>query len=168
MNEVPVALLNFSTTDMLIYGVTVVKSELPYIFLSWVNISMEETLYEKLGEQNLALLVDRFYDRVFADERISHLFKTDKESIKEKQRLFLTQFLGGPDLYSQRYGHPRLRARHLPHPIGEEDAIAWLQCMSLAITSLTIDESLKDELFKRFISTAMFMVNRNENEDTAS
>jgi hemoglobin len=120
----------------------------------------EATLFDRIGEQNLRILVDRFYDLVFNNEVISRLFKTDKEVIKEKQRLFLTQFLGGPPLYSDRYGHPRLRARHLPHPITEEDAVAWLSCMSAAITSLSIDESLKDELFKRFIPTAMFMVNQ--------
>jgi hemoglobin len=120
---------------------------------------MQATLFERLGEENLRLLVDRFYNRVFEDERIAHLFKTDKELIKEKQRLFLTQFLGGPALYSQQYGHPQLRARHLPHIIREDDAIAWLSCMSAAITSLSVDESLKEELLKRFVSTAMFMVN---------
>lgn len=120
----------------------------------------EATLFDRIGEQNLKILVDRFYDLVFKNEVISRLFKTDKEVIKEKQRLFLTQFLGGPSLYSDRYGHPKLRARHLPHPITEEDAVAWLSCMSAAITSLSIDESLKDELFKRFIPTAMFMVNQ--------
>ena len=120
----------------------------------------EATLFDRIGEQNLSILVDRFYDLVFENEVISPLFKTDKEVIKEKQRLFLTQFLGGPPLYSERYGHPKLRARHLPHPITEEDAVAWLSCMSAAITSLSIDESLKDELFKRFIPTAMFMVNQ--------
>jgi hemoglobin len=121
---------------------------------------MEPTLFERLGEENLRLMVDRFYDLVFAHGQIAHLFKTDKNVIKEKQRLFLTQFLGGPPLYSEKYGHPKLRARHMPHPIGEEDAVAWLSCMSAAITSLSIEESLKDELFKRFIPTAMFMVNR--------
>lgn len=120
----------------------------------------EATLFERIGEQNLRILVDRFYDLVFKNEVISRLFKTEKEVIKEKQRLFLTQFLGGPPLYSDRYGHPKLRARHLPHPITEEDAVAWLSCMSAAITSLSIDESVKDELFKRFIPTAMFMVNQ--------
>lgn len=120
----------------------------------------QQTLFQKLGEDNLETLVDRFYDLVFNDERISHLFKTDKEVIKEKQRLFLTQFLGGPPIYSERYGHPQLRARHLPHPITEDDAVAWLSCMSTAITGMNIDEALKDELFKRFIPTAMFMVNR--------
>jgi hemoglobin len=123
---------------------------------------MQATLFEQLGEKNLEILVARFYDLVFSNEQISHLFKTDKEVIKEKQRLFLTQFLGGPALYSQRFGHPQLRARHMPHPIAQEDAVAWLSCMSAAITSLDIDETVKDELFKRFIPTAMFMVNQGE------
>ena len=120
----------------------------------------EKTMYERLGETNLGLLVDRFYDLVFQHPQIARLFKTDKEEIKEKQRLFLTQFLGGPAVYSERFGHPRLRARHLPHPIAEEDAVAWLSCMSTAITSLPIEEAMKDELFKRFVPTALFMVNQ--------
>lgn len=123
---------------------------------------MQPTLYEKLGADTITLLVERFYDLVFAHPEISHLFKTDKEVIKEKQRLFLTQFLGGPALYSQQYGHPQLRARHLPHPIGNDEAVAWLACMNKAIGTLPIDEPLKDELFKRFVPTAMFMVNREE------
>lgn len=121
---------------------------------------MEKSLYDKLGKENLELLVNRFYDRVFSHEVISRLFKNDKEEIKYKQFLFLTQFLGGPPLYSEKFGHPQLRARHLPHPIGEEDAIAWLSCMSEAITSLPVEPGIKDELFKRFIPTAMFMVNK--------
>lgn len=122
-----------------------------------------QSLFERLGEENLTTLVTRFYDFVFLHPQISHLFKTDKEVIKEKQRLFLTQFLGGPPLYSQQYGHPQLRARHLPHPIGDDDAVAWLECMNKAISSLSIEEPVKDELFKRFVPTAMFMVNREEN-----
>ena len=122
----------------------------------------EPTLYDRLGETNLRLMVDQFYDLVFENDQIAHLFKTDKNVIKEKQRLFLTQFLGGPPLYSNQYGHPQLRARHLPHPIASDDAVAWLSCMSTSITKLPIDEQLKDELFKRFIPTAMFMVNRGE------
>lgn len=125
---------------------------------------MEPTLFEQLGETNIARLVEKFYDLVFSHPEISHLFKTDKELIKEKQRLFLTQFLGGPPLYSQRYGHPQLRARHLPHPIGHDDAVAWLSCMAKAIGTLEVEETLKDELFKRFVPTAMFMVNREDEQ----
>jgi hemoglobin len=120
---------------------------------------MEKTLYDLVGEEKLKQLLDEFYDRVFSNPQIGHLFKTDKEVIKEKQRLFLTQFFGGPDLYSQRYGHPKLRARHMPHPISEQDAAAWLSCMSEALTTIDLEEPLKDEIFKRLINTAMFMVN---------
>jgi hemoglobin len=125
---------------------------------------MQATLYDRLGSDNIQILVDRFYDLVFQDERISRLFKTDKSVIKEKQRMFLTQFLGGPPLYSDQYGHPQMRARHLPHPIEQDDAVAWLNCMSRAIKSLDVEESLKDELLKRFIPTAMFMVNSGDQE----
>jgi hemoglobin len=118
------------------------------------------TLYERIGgADTLRLLTDRFYDLVFEHELISRLFKSDKEEIKEKQRLFLTQFLGGPQLYSDIHGHPMMRARHMPHTITEDDAIAWLQCMSAAVGELPIDKSLKDELFDRFPRTAFFMVN---------
>ena len=67
-----------------------------------------ESLYDQLGEQNLRRLLDRFYDLVFSNEVIGPLFKTDKAEIKEKQRLFLTQFFGGPPLYSEKNGHPKL------------------------------------------------------------
>ena len=120
---------------------------------------MNKSLFDELGEENIKVLVNRFYDLVFSDERIAHLFKTDKALIKEKQRLFLTQFLGGPALYSEVYGHPKLRARHLPHPIGIKEAEAWLSCMSQAIATLSVDKTIKDELIKRFVPTAMFMVN---------
>jgi len=125
---------------------------------------MQPTLYDRLGAENLRMMVDRFYDLVFEHEQIAHLFKSDKAEIKEKQRLFLTQFLGGPPLYSEKHGHPRLRARHMPHTIREQDAVAWLSCMSAAINSLSIDEALKDELFQRFVPTAMFMVNTGDDD----
>lgn len=120
------------------------------------------TPFDRLGPENLKLLVERFYDLVFANEEIRHLFKTDKEVIKEKQRMFLTQFLGGPPLYSEKYGHPQMRARHMPHPISQENAVAWLSCMAAALKTLPVEEELKDELFKRFVPTAMFMVNKED------
>ena len=119
-----------------------------------------KSLYERIGgDEALVMLTDRFYDLVFEHELISRLFKSDKDVIKEKQRLFLTQFLGGPQLYSDIHGHPMMRARHIPHTITEDDAIAWLQCMSGAIGELPISKELKDELFDRFPRTAFFMVN---------
>jgi hemoglobin len=119
----------------------------------------EKTLYERLGTENLQALVDQFYDLVFADSEIKDLFKTDKDLIKKKQFMFLSQFLGGPSLYSDVYGHPKMRARHLAHPISEDKAVAWLKCMHAAIDTLEISDEMKTELFERFPSTAFFMVN---------
>jgi len=119
----------------------------------------EKSLYERLGSENLNKLVNKFYDLVFEDEMIKDLFKSEKEEIKGKQFLFLTQFLGGPPLYSDVYGHPKMRMRHLPHAITEEKAVAWLKCMHAAIATLEIPDSLKSELFERFPRTAFFMVN---------
>ena len=123
---------------------------------------MENTLYDKIGPEVLQQLVDTFYDLVFKDPIISPLFVTDKNIIKEKQFKFLTQFLGGPGLYTEQYGHPRMRARHMPHPIAEEHAVAWLKCMYEAIQTLPLDETLKAELFDRFPNTAFFMVNKTD------
>ncbi|HSZ24848.1 MAG TPA: globin [Cytophagaceae bacterium] len=123
---------------------------------------MEHSLYDRLGKANLELLVGYFYDLVFEDPQIKHLFQNDKSEIMDKQFMFLSQFLGGPSIYSDKYGHPRLRARHIPHRITQSDAVAWLKCMSVAIGKLPISEELKDELFERFPQTAMFMVNTEE------
>ncbi len=126
---------------------------------------MEElpNIYERLGADNLQLLVDYFYDLVFTDEQLAPLFsKTPKEVIKNKQLLFLTQFLGGPAAYSELYGHPKMRARHMPHEITESKAIAWLQCMNKAVYQLPIDEQLKKELFSSFPKMAFHMVNTEE------
>jgi hemoglobin len=118
-----------------------------------------KTLYERLGAENLQELVDKFYDLVFEDSEIKDLFKTDKELIKKKQFMFLSQFLGGPTLYSDEYGHPQMRARHLPHQITEDKSVAWLKCMHAAIDTLKIPDEMKKELFERFPPTAFFMVN---------
>jgi hemoglobin len=118
------------------------------------------SIYEQLGAENLAMLIDYFYDLVFSNESLSPLFsKTPKDEIKHKQLLFLTQFLGGPTLYSEAFGHPKMRARHLPHAITENGAIAWLQCMGEAIKKLEIDDTLKKDVFSCFPQAAFHMVN---------
>ncbi|RYD98715.1 MAG: globin [Sphingobacteriales bacterium] len=123
-------------------------------------LAEEQSLYERIGgEPVLSALLDRFYDLVYEHELISRLFTGDKALIKHKQKRFLTQFLGGPALYTEEYGHPRMRARHMPHQITKEDAMAWLQCMAGAIKDMPVSEALKDELFNRFPRTAFFMVN---------
>ncbi|MEN9440332.1 MAG: hypothetical protein RLZ33_408 [Bacteroidota bacterium] len=119
-----------------------------------------DTLYNRIGSDNLKQLIDAFYDFVFANEKIGPLFQNDKEEIKEKQFLFLTQFLGGPGVYSERFGHPKMRARHIPHKITLEAKEEWLKCMRMAIDTLDqLDDALKVELYMCFPQVAQHMVN---------
>lgn len=118
-----------------------------------------ENLYDKIGPERLHELVERFYDRVFESPVISHLFQTDKLTIKRKQEAFLTQFLGGPQFYTAQFGHPRMRMRHLPHAITEEAAQEWLRCMKAAIETLDLSDDLKVALFNCFPPLAKHMIN---------
>ncbi len=119
-----------------------------------------KTLYESIGQERLKIVIDRFYDIVFFESSISHLFKTDQQVVREKQFMFLTQFLGGPQLYSQKYGHPKMRARHLPHAINEDAKDEWLRCMKIAIDSMNFEDNLGDALYNCFPQIAQHMVNR--------
>ena len=123
-----------------------------------------ETIYSKIGPDRLLVLVDKFYDIVFFDSKISHLFDSDKSQIRDKQYRFLTQFLGGPSLYSDKYGHPKMKARHLPHSIGEKERDEWLRCMKRAINEMEFEGDLGETLFNCFPHVAQHMVNRNDTE----
>lgn len=118
-----------------------------------------ENLYEKLGEANITQLVNGFYEHVFESPIIAPLFQTDRDEVKRKQKLFITQFLGGPALYSMEFGHPKMRMRHLPHRITEEAKNEWLRCMNLSINALPIEDRLKRELYDCFPKLAAHMVN---------
>ncbi|MEM6316200.1 MAG: globin [Bacteroidota bacterium] len=120
---------------------------------------MENTIYEELGKENLEKLVHKFYELVLANEVISPLFDTDMTIVKAKQIAFLTQFFGGPPLYNETYGHPRMKMRHLPHKITEAAAIEWLKCMNAAIRTLDIEEDFKVTLANCFPRLAAHMVN---------
>lgn len=117
------------------------------------------SLYSKIGPVRLRQLVDAFYERVFENEKLSPLFKTDKSVIRDKQYKFLTQFLGGPQLYTMEYGHPKMRMRHLPHVIDSEAKDEWLKCMKEAIQSMDFEDGLDDALYNCFPAVAAHMQN---------
>lgn len=122
---------------------------------------MTESLYEALGgAQTVSRLVNAFYPRVAADPDLAPLFPEDLAPVAERQRCFLTQFLGGPSLYSDLYGHPRLRARHLPFAITPQRARAWLRNMALAMDEIGLVGPARDECFQRLTLTAGHMVNQ--------
>ena len=119
-----------------------------------------ETLYNRVGPINLKKLIEVFYESIVNDSTISHLFESDISLIKEKQFMFLSQFLGGPQLYSEKYGHPKMRARHLPHAIDESAKEEWLRCMKKAIDTLELENGLGEALYNCFPQVAQHMVNR--------
>jgi hemoglobin len=118
------------------------------------------SFYEKIGEERLLKVIHTFYGHVFSSPIISPLFTIDKEEIMSKQIKFLTQFLGGPDLYSREYGHPQMRQRHLPHRIDEEAKEEWLRCMRLSIDTVFKDDmELGNNFYTIFPRIAQHMVN---------
>ena len=120
---------------------------------------LSQSPYEIIGPKTLERLVDVFYDLVAKDPDLSPIFPKDLTETKEKQRMFLTQFLGGPPLYSEQHGHPMLRARHMPFPVTPTRANAWLACMSKAMDEIGLDGEPRKAIFERLTLTAHHMVN---------
>jgi len=126
---------------------------------------MTQTIYESIGgEQTLRALVDRFYDLMdelpeAAGIRALHPEKLDHS--REKLFMFLSGWMGGPQLYVERFGHPRLRARHLPFPIGESERDQWLLCMNQALEDVVEDGFTRVQIARSFAQVADFMRNRD-------
>ena len=126
----------------------------------------KESPYIQLGgEEGVRRLVDTFYDVMeTAPEAadILALHPQDLTGSREKLFLFLSGWLGGPSLYIEAHGHPRLRARHLPFPIGRKERDAWLLCMDKALEQLAVDRVLHFQLMQAFQPTANHMRNQDE------
>ncbi len=122
------------------------------------------TAFERLGgEASVRALVDRFYDLMdlepgYAELRAVHGATLD--SARDKLFWFLCGWLGGPQHYVERFGHPRLRARHLPFSIGIRERDQWLACMRQAMGEQGVDTDLAQRLMEAFFNTADWMRNR--------
>jgi hemoglobin len=125
-----------------------------------------KSLYSEIGgQETIDILVDAFYPRVYADPVLAPLFQGDMEEIKRKQRMFLPQFLGGPALYSQEFGPPAMRARHLPFEVTPTRARHWLQCMKEAFQEIGLDQNPAGTAFyERLTQVAGIMVNTADSE----
>ena len=114
------------------------------------------------GAERLRALVDRFYDLMDGDSayrEIRDMHEVDLVPVRDKLYWFLSGWLGGPNLYVERLGHPRLRARHLPFPIGINARDQWLACMTQAMRDTGISEPMFGRLLKAFTDTADWMRN---------
>lgn len=128
-------------------------------------INEELSPYQRLGgEAAVRQLVDRFYelmDTLPEAQTIRALHLNDLSGSSDKLFKFLSGWLGGPQLYTQEYGHPRLRARHMPFPIDEAARDAWMLCMKKAIDEMEIDDALLTQhLIQSLFKTADFMRNQ--------
>ena len=117
------------------------------------------------GEEGIRMLVDAFYDHMDLDPEFAGIRKLHPESLdgsRDKLYWFLCGWMGGPNHYVERFGHPRLRARHMPFPIGSPERDAWMACMRLALVDCGIDSRLADWLMGQLSGTADWMRNQAE------
>ena len=130
--------------------------------------AVEINSYERIGsEEGLWKLVNTFYDNMETlpeAKTIRDLHPKDLRSSREKFFMFLSGWLGGPDRYVAAFGHPRLRARHLPFSIGETERDQWLMCMRIAIDEIPIESAFKEQLIMAFTQTANHMMNQEQVE----
>lgn len=119
------------------------------------------TLYERAGGAPFfADLVDRFYEGVAGDPVLRPLYPEDLEGPRAHLRQFLEQYWGGPRTYGEQRGHPRLRMRHAPFPIGLVERDAWLRHMLAAVHAGELTPDDEAEMTEYFRSAATQLVNQ--------
>ena len=123
-----------------------------------------DSLYEAIGgAEGLRSLVDHFYDAMDsnADVRgIRDMHAKNLQPSRDKLYEFLSGWTGGPNLYVEKHGHPRLRARHLPFKIDDKAAMDWMACMKVALDTSIEDEALREQLYRAFARIAVHMRNQ--------
>jgi hemoglobin len=128
--------------------------------------SLPPTHYQRIGgAEKVRELVQRFYqlmDELPEAYGIRKLHSEDLQGATEKLYKFLTGWMGGPQLYVEQYGHPMLRARHLPFSIGAAERDQWLLCMNQALNEVVEDVALRKELSAAFAKVAEHMRNQAE------
>jgi hemoglobin len=124
----------------------------------------EPTPFERIGGADaVEALVERFYAEMDARPEaagVRAMHGANLEATKFVLKRYLTEWLGGPPLYSSERGHPRLRMRHLRFPIGEAERDAWLVCMRAALEATVADEAARVGVFEAMASLADHMRNR--------
>ncbi len=119
--------------------------------------------YERLGgEPVLRALVSRFYTHMAQlpeAQGIRQMHAPDLSGAESKLFKFLSGWLGGPNLYWEEFGHPRLRMRHFPFAIGPSERDQWLACMQRALSETVDDLELRQALFQALSQTAEHMIN---------
>jgi hemoglobin len=116
------------------------------------------------GEAAVRALVDRFYDLMDIEPGYRELRAIHGSTLadaRDKLFWFLCGWLGGPSHYTERFGHPRLRMRHMPFAIGVLERDQWLACMDQAMRECALDAALRERLARSFFQTADWMRNQH-------
>ena len=122
--------------------------------------------YEEIGAEKLSELIHAFYKRVSEHPLLIPIFPEDFSETIRKQIQFQTQYLGGPNLFTEEHGHPMMRARHMHFNITPDRAQAWLECMASAMDDIGLDGKFREIYYKRLVMTAHHMINApNEEEE---
>ena len=119
--------------------------------------------YERIGgEAGVRRLVHRFYEIMDTMPEAAGIRDLHADMARAQDRLFmfLSGWMGGPSLYTEQFGHPRLRMRHMPFPIGESERDQWMACMTQALDETVDDVALRQELKTDFYKIADFMRNQ--------
>jgi hemoglobin len=120
--------------------------------------------YQRIGgDEKIRALVQRFYQLMDALPETHGIRKLHPESLKgseDKLFMFLSGWMGGPQLYVEKFGHPRLRMRHITFPIGDAERDQWMLCMNQAMQDVIEEKALREELSAAFYKTADFMKNK--------
>lgn len=121
-----------------------------------------ETIHARLGGDDPFWRIARaFYARVDRDPRIRAMFPDNLDEPIRNQAEFLIQYFGGPQAYSQRKGHPRLRMRHAPYAIDLDARNAWMEHMLGALEDATIPEPERALMREYFEKASLFLINRD-------
>ena len=112
-------------------------------------------MYERIGGlEVIDKIVNDFYEIMSTDPVAEDCLAThsgrDIRISAEKLKYFLSGWTGGPQLYLEKYGHPRLRMRHFPFTIGAKESDQWLYCMRKALAKSPLDPGVQEELLVAF------------------
>lgn len=120
---------------------------------------MKISQYEIIGAKNIKQLIHDFYEEIKKDKILAPMYKEDFAGAEKRLHMFMVQYLGGPQTYNEKRGHPQLRKRHKPFIINTEAKTHWLNNMRTALDKSAIDPDHRDFLWNYFQQTAEFLRN---------
>lgn len=128
--------------------------------------AQQQTPYSVMGgEKSIQILVDRFYfymDTLVETKELRAIHATDLNETNAKLFKFLSGWLGGPDLFQQTYGHPRLRQRHFSFAVTQQARDQWTFCMHKALYDISMPDELRNNIKQALDDLATHMINSHE------